>query len=64
MAIAKSSFNASTESIRGIGRQRQPGHAGAEPVRPYYNTDESREGVRALLERRKPDFRKLDASKG
>jgi len=24
----------------------------------YYNTDESKEGVRSFLEKRKPDFRK------
>jgi len=53
IAIAKSSFNASTESIRGIGS------LGFQALSLYYQTEESQEGVNAFLEKRKPDFRKL-----
>ncbi len=52
IAIAKSSFNASTESIRGIGS------LGFQALSLYYQTEESQEGVKAFLEKRKPDFRR------
>ena len=52
IAIAKRSINADSESIRGIGS------LGLQALRLYYQTDESREGVAALREKRPPDFRK------
>ena len=52
IAIAKRSFNADSDHIRGIG------NAGLEALALYYQTEESKEGVRAFLEKRKPDFRK------
>ncbi len=51
IAILKRAFNAGTEHMRGIGNQ------GAQAVSLYYQTEESKEGVRALSEKRKPDFR-------
>ncbi len=52
IAIAKRSFNADSDSIRGI-------HGlGLQALKLYYDTDESREGVAALREKREPDFRK------
>ena len=52
IAIAKRSFNTDTEQIGGVGQ------LGMEALRLYYDTDESREGVQALKEKREPDFRK------
>ncbi|MEO5374550.1 MAG: enoyl-CoA hydratase-related protein [Alphaproteobacteria bacterium] len=53
IAIAKRSFNAASEHIRGIGS------LGLQAVSLYYGTEESREGVNAFLEKRPPDFRKF-----
>jgi 2-ketocyclohexanecarboxyl-CoA hydrolase len=52
IAIAKRSFNADTENIRGIGA------LGMQALSLYYQSEESREGVRAFTEKRKPDFRR------
>jgi 2-ketocyclohexanecarboxyl-CoA hydrolase len=52
IALAKKSFNADSESIRGIGGLAM------QALKLYYDTDESKEGVRALNERRDPDFMK------
>lgn len=51
IALAKRSFNADTESIRGIS------NLGIQALALYYDTEESREGVAAFNEKRKPDFR-------
>lgn len=50
--IAKRSFNADSENIRGIGNM------GMQALSMYYATDESKEGVKAFNEKRQPDFRK------
>lgn len=52
IAIAKRSFNADSDNIRGIGG------LGLQALRLFYETDESKEGVKALSEKRKPEFRK------
>jgi 2-ketocyclohexanecarboxyl-CoA hydrolase len=52
LTIAKRSFNADSENIRGIGL------LGIQTVKHYYQTEESKEGVRAFNEKRKPDFKK------
>ncbi len=57
IALAKRSFNADTESIRGIGS------LGMQGLALYYGTAESREGGEALREKRSPEFRK-HAGKG
>ena len=51
LAIAKRSFNADSESIRGIGA------LGMQALALYYQTEESKEGARAFREKRKADFR-------
>jgi 2-ketocyclohexanecarboxyl-CoA hydrolase len=52
IAIAKRSFNADTAGIIGIADM------GMQALSMYYQTDESKEGVKALKEKRKPEFRK------
>lgn len=52
IAIAKRSINADTDHIRGIGG------LGLQALKLYYDTEESKEGGRALKEKRAPDFHK------
>jgi 2-ketocyclohexanecarboxyl-CoA hydrolase len=52
IAIAKRSFNADSENIKGIGA------LGQEALALYYNTDEAKEGTQAFLEKRRPEFRR------
>lgn len=52
LAIAKRSFNADSEQIRGQAA------LGLQTLKLYYDTEESHEGVRAFNEKRKPEFRK------
>jgi 2-ketocyclohexanecarboxyl-CoA hydrolase len=51
LAIAKRSFNADTENIRGISSM------GFQAVALYYGTEEAKEGPRAFKEKRAPRFR-------
>src|SRR5215471_19353528 len=51
LAIAKRSFNADTEQLRGLSA------LGFEAVALYYGTEESKEGGRAFREKRPPKFR-------
>jgi len=53
IAIAKRSFNADTDHIKGIG------NLGIEALALYYQTAEHREGVQAFREKRPPNFRKF-----
>jgi 2-ketocyclohexanecarboxyl-CoA hydrolase len=53
LAIAKRSFNADSENIRGIS------FMGIQTVKHYYQSEESREGVKAFNEKRKADFKKF-----
>ena len=52
IAIGKRSFNADSENIRGLS------YMGIAAVKGFYQSEESKEGVRAFNERRKPDFKK------
>jgi 2-ketocyclohexanecarboxyl-CoA hydrolase len=52
IAIAKRSFNADSDNIRGIAAQ------GMQTLSLFYRTEESQEGVKAFNEKRKPDFRR------
>lgn len=51
IGIAKRSFNADSESIRGIGSM------GMQSLALFYDTAESKEGVDAFMQKRKPNFR-------
>ena len=53
LAIAKRSFNMDTAHQSGIAGM------GMMALKLYYDTEESKEGVAALKEKRKPDFRKF-----
>ncbi len=53
LAIAKQSFNSDTDNIRGIAAQ------GMQTLSLFYRTEESKEGVQAFNEKRKPDFRRF-----
>lgn len=52
IAIAKASFNADSENIKGIGG------LGFNALALYYGTDEAKEAGQAFREKRKPNFRK------
>lgn len=58
IALAKRSFNADTESIRGIAS------LGMQALSLYYDTDESKEGGIAFREKRKPNFRRYAKPSG
>jgi 2-ketocyclohexanecarboxyl-CoA hydrolase len=50
LALAKRSFNCDSEAIRGVSL------LALNTVKLFYETEESKEGVRAFNEKRKPDF--------
>jgi 2-ketocyclohexanecarboxyl-CoA hydrolase len=52
LALAKRSLNADSEHIRGLSS------LGMQALALYYQTEESREGTRAIQEKRPPEFRK------
>lgn len=52
IAITKRSFNAGSENIKGIGA------LGFEAPALYFGTEESKEGIRAFMEKRKPNYRR------
>lgn len=52
LALAKRSFNADSDNIRGISM------LALNAVKLFYETDESKEGVNAFTEKRAPDFHK------
>ena len=51
ISLAKRSFNADSDNIRGIGNM------GLQALALYYQTDAAKEGTAAFLEKRKPNFR-------
>ena len=53
ISLAKRSFNADSENIRGIASM------GMQALALYYGTAESKEGGAALREKRKPKFREM-----
>lgn len=53
LALAKRSFNADSENIRGIAQM------GFQALALYYGTEESKEGGNAFREKRKPRFREI-----
>jgi 2-ketocyclohexanecarboxyl-CoA hydrolase len=52
LALAKRSFNADSDNIRGISM------LALNSVKLFYDTEESKEGMRAFQEKRAPDFHK------
>jgi 2-ketocyclohexanecarboxyl-CoA hydrolase len=55
IALAKRSFNADSDSIRGVSNFAL--HA----LKMFYDTPESKEGVAAFNEKRTPDFNKFSS---
>jgi 2-ketocyclohexanecarboxyl-CoA hydrolase len=55
ITLAKRSFNADSDSIRGVGNFAL--HA----LKMFYDTQESKEGVTAFNEKRTPDFNKFSS---